>query len=359
MRPRSFRRSGIAAAAVAALVVALAGCSLSSGGGGKTLTVGIWKGYGADLPWVAKQFKAETGATLKFEYIDSEQNLIDLMQKADGGIDVGLPNVQYIGQGIDKGLFHPLDTNKLSNYGDVYPRFAKLSELRGNGKLYGIPWTWGSTGLFYDDRLFPTAPTSLKVLWDNKYKGKVALTDDATVEVPTTALYLGENPQAPDMAKVAPALQKLKDNAKLLYSSPNDLATAITNGTAKLGIANSDGIGGIIGSGQSHLKYTIPSEGAVGWIDTWAISAKTKNLGLAYQWLNYMTGHKFYTTWADNPADSSPAPANEKVVESLSPSVQTRLQAYPDKISDLAIQLPEPAGRLQAWQDAWQKVKAG
>ncbi len=357
-------RSVAVLAATVTSAIALAGCSLSpssgsSASGDQTLTVGIWKGYGADLPFVAKQFKAETGASLKFVYIDSEQNLLDLMGKADGGIDVGLPNMQYIGPGIDSGLFAPLDTEKLTNYDDIYSTFSDVSVLHKNGKVYGIPWTYGSTGLFYNTTVFPTAPTSLSVLFDKKYAGKIALTDDATVEVPTAALYAGEDPQKPDMATLEPTLQAMKDNAKVLYSSTDDLAKAIASGTVDVGIANSDGIGGMIGAGQADLAYTIPKEGAVGWIDNWAISAKTKKTDLAYKWLNYMTGSKFLTTWTATPSYAAPAPANEKVAESLDASVQTRLQADPDKISSLALQLPQTTDTLQSWQDTWLKVKAG
>lgn len=363
---RPGRRAGRVTAAIAlvgAAAVALSGCSLSPGGSTASsddvLTVGVWKGYGADLPWVAKQFKAETGATLKFQYIDSEANLLQLMKKADGGIDVALPNIQYIGQGISDGLFHKLDTSKLTNYDDIYTTFSSQSALRKNGDLYGIPWTYGSTGLFYNTKTYPTAPTSISALWDSKAEGKVAVTDDATVLVPSAALYLGEDPQNPDLDKVTAALKTLKANTKVTYSSSSDLAKSISNGSVDIGIANSDGIGGIIGGGQKDLAYTVPKEGAVGWIDNWTISAKTKHLSLAYKWLNYMTGSEFLTKWANTPADASPAPANEKVVDALSDSVKTRLQADPANIEKLALQLPEPAARLEDWANAWQEVKAG
>ncbi|WP_336697694.1 ABC transporter substrate-binding protein [Curtobacterium sp. USHLN213] len=361
----SRRRSRLvgAAAVVATAALALSGCSLSSSSASSddadTLTVGIWKDYGADLPWVAKQFKAETGATLKFQYIDSEENLLQLMDKANGGIDVALPNVQYIGKGIEQGLFHELDTSKLTNYDDIYSRFRDLDEIRRDGKLYGIPWTWGSTGVFYDTKDYPTAPTSISTLWDAAAAGKVAVTDDATVLVPSAALYLGEDPQNPDMTKVKKALEELKANTKVTYSSTSDLAKSISSGSVSIGIANSDGIGGMIGGGQGDLAYTVPKEGAVGWIDNWAISAKTKHLSLAYKWLDYMTGSTFLTKWANTPADAAPAPANEKVVDSLSADTKTRLQADPSSIDRLAIQLPVPAARLQEWTDTWQEVKAG
>jgi hypothetical protein len=46
-------------------------------------------------------------------------------------------------------------------------------------------------------------------------------------------------------------------------------------------------------------------------------------------------------------------------VASLEPATLDRLQANPDKISSLALQLPQPADRLQSWVDAWTQVKAG
>jgi Spermidine/putrescine-binding periplasmic protein len=355
---------GATGAALAA-AVALTSCSLSPGSASSdshTLTVAIWKGYGADLPWVATDFKKETGDTLKFQYIDSEANLLQLVGKANGSIDVALPNIQYIGAGIDQGIFHQLDTSKLTNYPDIYSQFAGLKEIRKGGSLYGIPWTWGSTGLFFNKTKVTPTPNSLSVLWDPKYKGQIALIDDPTVLVPITALYLGEDPQNPDMSKVTPALQKLKDNAKLTYSSTDDLAKAISSGSVVAGIANSDTIGGLISSGTSgasDFSYEIAKEGAVGWIDNWAIAAKTKHLDAAYKWLNYMTSKGFLTKWANSPADASPAPANSSVVGALPQATLARLQANPDKISSLALQLPEPADRLQSWIDAWTKVKAG
>jgi spermidine/putrescine-binding protein len=369
--PTGQRRRSIAArmlglAGVTVITVgALTSCSLSPGSSGSsdnTLTVAIWKGYGADLPWVAKDFKKETGATLKFQYIDSEANELQLVKKANGAIDVALPNIQYIGTGIDEGIFHQLDTKKLTNYTGIYTQFAERKEIRKSGKLYGIPWTWGSTGLFYNSSKITPTPDSLSVLWNPKYKGQVALIDDPTVLIPITALYLGEDPQNPDMAKVTPALKELKSNAKLTYSSTDDLAKAISSGSVVAGIANSDAIGGLISTntaGATDFKYEVPKEGAVGWIDNWAISAKTKHLDLAYKWLNYMTGKKFLGTWANTPSEASPAPANQAVVASLQAATLTRLQAEPQKISQLALQLPEPAARLQSWVDAWTQVKAG
>lgn len=359
------RRMTIATGAAVAAAVALTSCSLSPSSGGasdNTLTVATWKGYGADLPWVASDFKKQTGATVKYQYIDSEQSMLQLVKKANGAIDVALPNIQYIGQGIEQGILHQLDTSKLTNYNQIYSDFSGRKEIRSGGKLYGVPWTWGSSGLFYDSTKVTPTPDSLSVLWDPKYKGQIALFDDPTLLIPITALYLGEDPQNPDMAKVTPALQKLKDNAKVIYSATDDLAKAIASGSVVAGIGGDSTLGGLIsakGSGAQNFKYEITKEGAVGWIDNWAIAAKTKHSDLAYKWLNYMTSKQFLSKWANSAADGSPAPANRSVVASLEPATKERLQTDPSKISKLALQLPEPADRLQSWVDAWTQVKAG
>ncbi|MFT4043953.1 MAG: extracellular solute-binding protein [Gordonia sp. (in: high G+C Gram-positive bacteria)] len=344
-------------AAVSVLIGVLSGCSLSAGSNdsGDTLTLAVWKDYGSDLPWVAQDFKKKTGATLKFQYIDSEANLLKMMAEGNGSIDVGLPNIQHVGFGIEDGTFAPLDESRLENLKDIFPRFANLKEIRKGGSLYSVPWTWGSTGLFY---VTPqSTPTSIAALWDPANKGKTAILDDATVTVPTAALYLGEDPQNPDMSKITPALVALKNNAKMVYSSVDDLAKAVSTNTVSLGIANGDTVGGI-GAEHPTLKYTIPSQGAVGWIDTWAISAKSKKKDLAYKWINYMTSKEFLTKWANTPADASPAPANEAVVKSLPAATLDRLQVNLDIIDRLALQLPVPQSRLQAWDKAWQTAKA-
>ncbi|WGD37224.1 extracellular solute-binding protein [Lysinibacter sp. HNR] len=361
-RPTVRRVLSVLGAAVTAMV-ALAACSLSPGetNDDSTLTIAVWKGYGADLPWVGADFKEKTGATLKFQYIDSEANMLQMVEKANGSIDVALPNIQYIGHGIDRELFHELDTARLQNFADIYPDFSGRNEIRRDGKLYGLPWTWGSAGLFCDSVQVAGPCDTLGVLWDPQYKGKIALIDDPTVLIPITALYLGLDPQNPDLDAITPALQELKENAKMTYSSSDDLVKAITSGAVVAGIGNSDTIGNLLASGvpgAENITYSVAKEGAVGWIDNWSISAKTKKLDLAYEWLNYMTGKEFLSTWAETPEDESPAPANKAVVDGFTPETDQRLQANTDKISQLALQLPQPEERMQSWVDAWTQVKA-
>jgi spermidine/putrescine-binding protein len=350
---------GLTAASLVA--VTLTGCGLSGEAESSeaTLTVATWKGYGADLPWVAEEFEKETGATIRFQYIDSLDNMLELVEEADGAIDVALPNLQYLQAGIDRDLFAPLDIEQLTNYDDIYPELADRAELRRDGALYAIPWAWGSTGLFYDSTKVAEPPTSWSVLWDDVYAGRMGLADDPTILAPIAALHVGQDPDTVEGDAVAAPLRELAGKAQLTYTSNDDLAKALSSGSAVVGVGYSSNIGSMIASGMSNLRYTIPQEGGIGWVDSWAISAKSDQRELAYEWLNFMTGPEYLTRWASDAEAFSPAPANAAALAELDAATLERLQADPAGLADLHLQLPQPEARLQSWIQAWQEAKAG
>jgi len=193
-------------------------------------------------------------------------------------------------------------------------------------------------------------------LWDPKYKGKVALVDDATLNVLLAALYLNEDPSNPDLAKVKQALLELKANAGLITASPDELAKAIASKTVTIGVTASSYIGGFQAEGLP-VEYTVPREGAIGWGDTWVIGEGTSKQELAYEWINFMTSKDFESKWASDPAAGSPAPANEAAVGALDTSTRDRLQADPALLSNLTLQGPLPEKQLNDWIDVWEQVK--
>ena len=38
----------------------------------------------------------------------------------------------------------------------------------------------------------------------------------------------------------------------------------------------------------ADVGYAIPKEGALAWLDTWALSSQSKNQALAHAWINYL-----------------------------------------------------------------------
>lgn len=363
-RPTRSKRSTIrllAGAAVIAVTLSVSACSggLAGANTSKSLVVLNWKGYGSDQPWATAEFEKETGANVVHRYVSSETEMIELLRQSKGSIDVALPNFQFIGPAIRAGLIQPLDTSKLENFKDVYPQLLKIGEpaITSNGKTYGIPWVWGYSAIFYNKNTITTPPTTVADLWDPKYKGKVGLADDPTLNVLLAALYLHEDPAHPDLQKVTTALEALKANAGLITASTDELAKALASKTIEIGITASSTVGSLTGQGLP-VAITIPHEGGIGWGDNWTIATGTTKKDLAYKWINFMTSKSFETKWASDPNGGSSAPANQNAGDSLSQAAHDRVGENPEVLDKLALQGPLPEEQLNAWINVWETVKA-
>src|SRR5262249_2189781 len=154
-----------------------------------------------------------------------------------------------------------------------------------DGKVYGIPFAFDSIGLIYDTDKVKPAPTSWSVLWDPKYKGKVLLYDNGEHNFSFTGLSLGvANPfklSPEQMDQIKSKLVDLKKNSLAFYSTADEAQQIYNNNDVALIWAN---------YGQQQMKamqkagakvaYINPSEGALTWLDTWAITKGVRDTDL-------------------------------------------------------------------------------
>lgn len=371
------RRTKLAAALVAGgvLVGSLAACGSGSGsgngsagsgsggsGGSKTLTVATWKSYGADDPWAVKTFEHQTGAKVKFVYFSSESGMLQLLQQGGiGKIDLILPNLEYVQPAASQGLIQPIDTSKISTWNSLEPSFRNQKSIVYNGKTYAVPWVQGNTSLAYNPKDFKTPVTSWSTLWDPKYAGKVGFFDDPITAIQTAAVYLHENPQHPDLAKVKQALETLKSHAKVLWSSADDWDKGYTSGAITIGNLWS-GLAGSLQASGTPVKYVLPQEGAIAWGDTWAIANNAPEQSLAYKWINFYTSKQYFTHWITHPGPNQELalPVNVDAVKALPASAKTKLEAeailnFKGKI---VFQSGIPLQTLNQWTQLWEQVKA-
>jgi spermidine/putrescine-binding protein len=372
------RRSKFTAALAGALMLAvIAGCGGGSSGSGSsssqgsssasksggTLTVLAWKSYGADDPWGVKEFEKETGAKVKFVYMNSEDGMLQTLQQGGvGKIDVALPNLEYVVPGVSRGVFQPIDQAKISTWSQLSPQFTKLPSLRSGGRLYAVPWVQGATSLAVNPNVVKPAPDNWSVLWSPANKGKVAFYDDPTTAIMTAALYLGENPQNPNLDKVRAALQKLKANTKVFWASADDWTKPYSTHAITMGNLWS-GLAGTLKSNGQPVDFIFPKQGTVRWGDNWAIVKDAPAVDLAYKWINFMTSKKYFVHWITHPGPNQQlaVPVNTAAVDALPKNASDKLSAGPllSYKGPAAFQAGIPLSRLQQWTQLWEEVKAG
>jgi putative spermidine/putrescine transport system substrate-binding protein len=142
----------------------------------KELRVLAWDGY-ADDDWV-KEFEKQTGADVKVVIIGSDDEIWAKIKGSEGkDFDVMAVNTGQLQRYIDAKLVQPIDLSKVPNQAaNQLPIFNDLTKVKGvmrDGKLYSIPFCFDSIGIIYNTDEVKTPPTSMDVLWDPQYKGKV------------------------------------------------------------------------------------------------------------------------------------------------------------------------------------------
>lgn len=259
------------------------------------LRVLAWDGY-ADEDWV-KAFTEKTGIGVDVVFIGSDDEIWAKIKGSEGkDFDVFAVNTAQLQRYIAADLVQPIDVSTMPNQQQVLPRFRDLEAVGGvtkDGKAYGVPFAFDSIGLIYDTDKVNPPPTSMSVLWDPQYAGKVLAYDNGEHNVSFTALTLGYTDpfhlDAAQLDAVKAKLVELKHNVLSFYTTADEAQQIYQNNDVALIWAN-------YGQQQvkamqevgAHVAYINPSEGALAWLDNWVISKGAKDVGAAEKWIDFM-----------------------------------------------------------------------
>ena len=69
-------------------------------------------------------------------------------------------------------VIQPIEEGLVPNLADVMPVFRNDKNINLDGKLYAVPFTWGSAPMLYDPAVIPTAPASWADLDETGIQGQ-------------------------------------------------------------------------------------------------------------------------------------------------------------------------------------------
>ena len=89
------------------------------------------------------------------------------------------------------------------------------------------------------------------------------------------------------MEKIGQAMIAAKGLVKIYWTNGDALLEAMRSGEVHLAMAWDKG-GWKLHGENPDIDFIAPKSGALGWIDTFAIPAKSKNVEGAYKWINFI-----------------------------------------------------------------------
>ena len=259
----------------------------------EVLRILTWPGYAdADL---VKAFEKQFNARVEVTFVSTDDVLRERLGANQGlDLDVVAANTAEISSFVDRKLLLPLRMDRIPNTRRQLPRFRDVQGIGGIVRpqgVYAVPYTFAEMGLIYDRKQVAQAPTSMAAMWDPQYKGRVLAFDGSTHAFSIASLLLHGRPfhiEDRQFKAVVAHLIALRRNVLTFYRLPEESVELFRQSGAALLFAN-------YGSQQVKLLReagvdggdVIPSEGALAWLDCWAVSRGARNQDLAESWINY------------------------------------------------------------------------
>ncbi len=177
------------------------------------------------------------------------------------------------------GWLTPLDQSAMTNF------YKYASPLVKNpswdpGNKYTMAWQSGWTAIGYNGSVIKN-PTSVGVLFDKKYAGKVGMMSDPQELGSLGLLAIGVEPATStesDWAKAAKRLQQQKSDGIVRAYYDQDYITHLKNGDTVVSQAwSGDIFQADLNSKYRDLHFLIPNEGGMSWTDNMCIPMYAQN----------------------------------------------------------------------------------
>ncbi len=227
----------------------------------------------------------------------------------------------------------------IPNLANVLPATLEAFRSESGGKLSAVPFDYGVTGLAYNRKYISddeAKAQGVKMQFDEKYKGKMALYDSVQTRVWMASLFLGQDPQgATDLPAIWDALRKQRDLVVKYWGSGQEFIDLMS----KEEIILSDGWSGRVAALQKDGHD-------IGFLS---------NVGFA--WLEGLYVLK-----------GSPMEAAEQLLNfCIEPKVSIAIaegQNYPTALDPTKVPMPDTVKKLPAYDDTgkfegyvWEKAQ--
>jgi len=257
----------------------------------ESLRVLTWDGY-ADKE-VVSAFEQRFDVAIELTLVTSDD---DLWQKINSrSYDVFAVNTAELQRYIDQGLSRPVTMANIPNHARQLPRFQNLQAIPGltrENDTYAVPYTYSEMGLIYNRKLINTPPQSMSAMWDPAYRGRVLAFNASNHNFSLVGLLRGvSNPfrmPDPELKQAARELAKLRRNVLTFYATAEEATRLFVKYEIALIFGNygTQQLKALREAG-ADIGYVIPREGALAWLDCWAITQNSRNPELAEKWINY------------------------------------------------------------------------
>ena len=304
---------------------------------------------------VNTKFTEETGIKVNYKTFQNNEELFAKISGGGADYDVIIPSDYMISRLIEKNMLAKINFENIPNYKFILPQFKNLNFDPKNE--YSVPYMWGVIGIFYNKNEVKEK-INWDILWNEKYKNKILMFDNARDSFAISLLRMGESINTTDKNIWRKAADELIIQKPLVQAYVMDqIFDKMDNAEAVLAPYYAGDAAAMI-KNNPNIGFIIPEEGTNRFIDSMCIPKSSKNKGLAEKYINFMCRTDIALANVKKTGYSTP---HSEAYNLLDDEIKNSPIFYPDKKtiekSQIFINLPEDINKYI--DELWVEVKSG
>ncbi|MEW5959485.1 MAG: ABC transporter substrate-binding protein [Chloroflexota bacterium] len=258
------------------------------GGGFNWLT---WSDHylAEQLEEAASKYSLKANPTL---FSDNSEAFLKVQQVGGKQIDLVSGDALWVPHYYEEGLIEAFDLSALDTSKYLFDEARSFNFWTAADGYMAFPNGWSPVLIAYNPKYVSPAPDSWEVLWDPKYKGKIAmeLQPFDVMAMMGTALGIKEAYQmkADQVAQAKDLLIKLRPNILKFVEQNVEIVSLLADESIWLATANVGIEDRVKDAGGPEIMSFAPKEGVVGWIDGEMLVKGAVNREAAWGWLAQM-----------------------------------------------------------------------
>ena len=245
------------------------------------------------------EFEQKFGVKIKIDTFKDSDETISAFQFQPEKYDLVVAEDDKVYLFKQLKLISELDPQKIPNL--KYIKETAKNNSYDPGNRYCIPYVAGYTGIVINEKYVKDFDGTRKILWNEKYKGKISMINNSAEILINALLALGYELEDADLQKLKEAknFALLQKEILLGYHDPISQRKLLNEEKAWIAYIYSTEIPSLLKENPS-LKFFAPQEGVLLWSDNWCISKDSIHKKWAHEFLNYLLDPKIAAQNSEN-----------------------------------------------------------
>jgi spermidine/putrescine transport system substrate-binding protein len=328
------------------LMIFTASCNKQKG----KLYIYNWSSY--ILEDLIKEFEQKNDCQVVYDVFSSNEEMYAKIKAGGGGYDIAFPSSYYAENMLRENMLEQIDTSKIPNLANVDKTIQSKIDFDKEGK-YFIPYMSGATGLAVNKKYLKNYKKSWSLFDRADLNGRMTLLDDIRDTMGAALVYLGYSPNSVNPVEINKAKEVVARWKKNIVKFDSEtFAKGVVNGDFWVVQGYAENIYPQMEEAYyANIDYFVPDEGGVLWSDGMVILKGSKNIDLAYKFIDFIHDAQVMAKNSDFLHSCPANSASDKYKKIQCPYDRSKFAKY-ELLKDVG-------ENIELYNKAWQEIRVG